>query len=113
MKKDKLPPVAHKLGQIKTVEGVIDVIEHVLSVKELIGRDFDEIEIAAFHWIETAANLPSFKQQSRHLPENQQDRLAEMLSELEQALHPEEQEGALTDGEQVGGGLFLFDECMN
>lgn len=103
----KSPRVADKLGNITTIEQLIDVIEHVLSIRELTGRDFDSAEIAAFRWIEDAANLPSFARQASRLSDREQDRIEKYLAELEQMLHPE-------DAEQEPGGdiepeMSLFD----
>lgn len=97
MKNDKLLPIADKLGAITTIEQLIDVIEHVLSIRELVGRDFDHAEIAAFRWIEDAANLPSFARQVSRLSERAQDRLVDQLAELENLLHPEDAEQPIDD----------------
>lgn len=86
----KLPPIADKLGNVKTIEQLIDVIEHVLSIHELVGRDFNHAEILAFGWIEDAAELPSFERQAARLSDREQDRLADQLAELSRMLHPED-----------------------
>ena len=103
----KLPPIADKLGNIRTIEQLIDVIEHVLSIKELVGRDLNHAEILAFGWIEDAAELPSFERQAARLSAREQDRLADQLAELSRMLHPEdaEQDGA----DKVSEEISLFD----
>lgn len=115
MKKDKLP-IAKKLGSVKTIEQLTDVIEHVLSIRELVGREFSQTERQAFRWIVEAAYLPSFKDEASKLSWKIQDKFIDQLAELEQELQPTDDEMAMADtadGEQAGGGLFLFDECMN